>query len=289
MNDAGQVPPGTHTAGEGEDRAQRASRYDPRRAQARLALIEQQVRLASAAREREEILARQPAPIDPGDPLEMARIKAERAISDADRWVKELIPQVGDPEVVVDEEGWLPSERRGRFLSEFTAKSSAEVSGLHERLPALRAELKVTQGRPERAAIREEIRKGTARLAYLEAIPPFTTPDMCSECPWPMTWHDTGVTFCLTTGAVLREPCPAWPVWREQLTAGLIRVIEMMQAKKAPAAPAPAPQLLATIPSGASVEETIARLSAVQADHPGAQVRRGKKNCWEIWAAPASD
>ena len=225
----------------------------------------------------------------PGDPLEMARIKAERAIADAERWVKELTPHVGDPEAVVDEEGWLPSERRERYLTEFTAKLNAEASGLRERLPALRAELRATQGRRERAAIREEIGKGTARLAYLEAVPPITASDMCSECPSPMDWHDTGVTFCLTTGAVLREPCPAWPVWREQLVAGLLRVIEMRRRKEAPAAPAPPPRPLAVIPSGASVEETIARLSAVQADHPRAQVRRGKGNCWEIWAAPAPD
>jgi hypothetical protein len=202
--------------------------------------------------------------------------------------VTELIPLVGDPDAVVDEEGWLPPERRERFLREFTAKSSAEASSLRERLPALRAELKMTQGSQERAAIREDIRKGTARLAYLEAVPPFTAPDMCSECPWPMSWHDTGVTFCLTTGAILREPCSSWPVWRAKLAAGLARFVEMQQ-KKTKVTPAPAPRPLAVIPSGASVGETIARLSAVQADHPGAQVRRGKKSSWEIWAAPAPD
>jgi len=97
MKDAGQVPPGRHTEDEDEDQAQRVSRYDPRRAQARLALIEQQVRLASAAKEREEILARMGPSIDPEDPLEIARIKAERAICDAERWVTELIPLVGIP------------------------------------------------------------------------------------------------------------------------------------------------------------------------------------------------
>ena len=86
---------------------------------------------------------------------------------------------------MLDEHGRLPSERRERFLSEFAAKVSAEVNELHERLPALRAELKVTQGRRERAAIREEIRKKTARLAYLEAVPPWTAPDMCSGYPCP--------------------------------------------------------------------------------------------------------
>jgi hypothetical protein len=62
-----------------------------------------------------------------------------------------------------------------------------------------------------------------------------------------------------------------------------------MQQTKTQATPAPAPRPVAVIPSGASVEETIARLSAVQAGHPGARVRRGKKNSWEIWAAPAPD
>jgi hypothetical protein len=97
MKDAGQVPLRPHTAGKGEDRAQRASSYDPRRAQARLALIEQQVRLASAAKERQEILGCVGPSIDPEDPLEIARIKAERAICDAERWVTELNPLVGIP------------------------------------------------------------------------------------------------------------------------------------------------------------------------------------------------
>lgn len=287
MNDAEHSPPKASGAGEGEDWTQRAARYDPRRAQARLALIEQQVTLAHAVRERDEILARQAPPIDPGDPLEVARLNAEKAITDAERWAGELIPLVGDPETVVDEHGWLPSERRAKFLSEFAAKFNAEVSDLHERLPALRAELKVASGRKERATIREEMRKRTARLAYLEAVPPFTAADMCSECPWPMTWHDLGVTFCLTSGATLSQPCDAWPVWRQTLTEGLLRVMDMMQQKKAPPAPPPIPKPLAVIPSGASVEETNARLTAVQAEHPKAQVRRGKGNCWEIWATPA--
>lgn len=269
--------------------AHRASRYDPRRAQARLALIEQQVRLASAVRECEEILARRAASIDPGDPWMAARVKAERAISDAERWVKELIPLVGDPEAVVDEQGWLPSERRERLLSEFAAKLNAEVSGLHERLPVLRADLKVTQGRRERTAIRGELRKGTARLAYLEVLPPLTASGMCSECPWPMTWHDISATLCLSTGAILSGPCPAWPVWREQLRTGFARLTEMMRRWEEPPSSAPVSQLLTVIPSGTSVEETIARLTAVQAEHPRAEVRRGKGNSWEIWDAPTSD
>jgi len=39
---------------------------------------------------------------------------------------------------------------------------------------------------------------------------------------------------------------------------------------------------IAVIDSGLPIEE-VARLNAVQAGHPGAQVRRGGGNSWEIW------
>jgi hypothetical protein len=46
---------------------------------------------------------------------------------------------LGDPEAVVDEQGWLPSERREGFLAEFAAEFNAEAGDLHQRLPILRA------------------------------------------------------------------------------------------------------------------------------------------------------
>jgi hypothetical protein len=60
-------------------------------------LIEQQVTLAHAVRERDEILARKTPSLDPRDPLEVAHLDAEKAITDAERWIGELIPLVGDP------------------------------------------------------------------------------------------------------------------------------------------------------------------------------------------------
>lgn len=68
--------------------------------------------------------------------------------------------------------------------------------------------------------------------------------------------------------AVLRQPCPAWPVWRQQIRVGVTRFMEMMRPKHEPPRPTPAPQLLAVIPSGTSAEETIARLTSIQAEHP---------------------
>jgi hypothetical protein len=133
--------------------AARVSHYDSRRARARLALIEQQVTLARAVSDHEKILARQALETGPEDLWGTERLRAEATIADAEREVQELIPVVGDPETVVDEQGRLPSERREQFLAEFTATFNAEVSTLHELLPDLRARLESTRGRQERAAI----------------------------------------------------------------------------------------------------------------------------------------
>jgi hypothetical protein len=217
------------------------------------------------------------------------RAKAERAAADARHWISKLAPLVADPEAVADERGWLPRDRREQFLDEFAGKVNAEVSALNEKLPESRASLRTIRGREERAAIRDELRKGTARLAYLNALPTFTAGDMCSECPWPMAWHSTGYTVCLETGAVLSEPCQSWPVWNANITAGLARFAEMMRNEYKPLAPEPAPQPLAVIAAGSPIEDVIARLTQVQADHPGARVRRGKRDSWEIWPATAAN
>jgi hypothetical protein len=72
-------------------------------------------------------------------------------------------------------------------------------------------------------------------------------------------------------------------VWNESIRIGLARLAEMLRRNEEP--PASALQLLAVIPAGASIEETIARLEEIQAEHPGAQVRRGKRNCFETRSA----
>jgi hypothetical protein len=53
--------------------------------------------------------------------------------------------------------------------------------------------------------------------------------------------------------------------------------------KQAARAPPSAPQPLAVIPSGLPIEEIITRLTAAQAGGPGATVRSGNRNRWEIW------
>jgi hypothetical protein len=267
-----------------EESAGQAAGYDPRRSRARLALIEQQVTLAEALATLQEAAARPALPPGIPDLWEPARGEAERAAADARHWISELTPVVADPETVADEHGRLPRERREELLVAFAAKVSTEAATLREKLPALRAALKTTRGRQERASVRDELRQGIARLAYLQALPAFTAADMCSECPWPMAWHSTGVTFCLETGAILSEPCRSWPVWNAKIATGLARVAEMLQQKQKAPASQPARELIAVIAAGSSVEDVIAELTRVQAGHPGAQVQRGKRDSWEIWS-----
>jgi hypothetical protein len=102
-----------------------------------------------------------------------------------------------------------------------------------------------------------------------------------------MAWHATGLTFCLDSGAILSEPCRSWPVWDAKLVAGLARFAETMRQQQKTPAPPPASELFAVIAAGSSVEDVIAQLTQAQAEHPGFEVRRGKRNSWEIWSATA--
>jgi hypothetical protein len=62
----------------------------------------------------------------------------------------------------------------------------------------------------------------------------------------------------------------------------------MRQARQHPLAdpPLPPPKPIAVLAPGVPIEEVIAQLTTIQADHPNAQVRHGKGRRWEIWPAP---
>jgi hypothetical protein len=287
VNETGQPSADTGAHLVREQSAGQLAGYDSRRARARLALIEQQVTLTEALATLQEETARPAVPPGIPDLREPARAAAERAAADARHWISELTPVVADPDAVADEHGRLPCERREEFLAGFAAKISTEAATLRDKPPALRVALKSTQGRRERAAVSDALRRGTARLAYLQALPAFTAADMCSECAWPMAWHSTGVTFCLETGAVLSEPCQSWPVWNAKMATGLARIAALLQQKQKAPVLEPTPELVAVIAAGSSVEDVIAELTRVKAEHPGAVVRRGNRASWEVWSAEA--
>ena len=268
------------------DRAERAARYDPGRAQARLALLEEQGMLAGKVRERDEIVSRDLFPLI-GDRQRDRHLAAlERAIAAGQRAVDELAVVVGDPETVCDERGWLPAERRELSLRAFRQRREAEVWQLRTRIPARQAELKALAGRSERAVLREALRTDVARLAPLEAMAPMRAGDMCSECVSP-AWHSPGVTYDFTDMSSTGGPCPAWPRWAQQLEK-LHRALREPPARSAES-PVPKPRPIAVITTaGLPIEELMSKLDAIKVDHPGARIRQGKGNRLEIWP-PSAD
>jgi DNA repair exonuclease SbcCD ATPase subunit len=165
-----------------QDRAERAARYDAGRAQARLALLEEQGILADKVRERDEIISRDLFPLIDDRQRDRHLAALEPAIAAGQRAVDELAAVVGDPETVCDERGWLPAERRELSLRAFKDRRAAEIRQLRTRIPARQAELKTLTRRSERATLREALRRDAARLASLEAMAPMKAGDMCSEC-----------------------------------------------------------------------------------------------------------
>lgn len=104
---------------------------------------------------------------------------------------------------------------------------------------------------------------------------------MCSECVSPAAWHSLGTT--VGDAGVTGGPCPAWPRWAQNTEKVRRALIDL--SKRQPQPPAAIPEPIAVIPSGLPIEEILARLTALQAEPPGAQVRRGSRNRWEIWPA----
>jgi hypothetical protein len=262
------------------ERAARAGDHEPARARARCALLEQQALLATCILERDEIAAREMFPFMADKAREQRLAGLEGEIARISAIVDELSTLVGNAESVADANGWLPSERREYALDIFAGRRNTEVRELRDQVKARQAELNAAKDLAERAQVRSTLRKATGRLEFLEAIPPLTAAEMCSECVSPASWH--GFLFEVSEASVDRGPCPSWPLWQQQVQKAR-ELLLSSAAKQDTPPPAPKPQRLAVIPSDLPIEEVITRLTAIQAEHPGATVRRGSRSQWEIW------
>jgi hypothetical protein len=261
-------------------RAVHAGHYDPERAAARLALLEEQAILAGKVREREDILSGELFPLAPqGERRELLDI-LERAITRTSHEVDALLAVAGDPETVADARGALPAERREEALLLFKARRGLQVRDLRARIASAQATLKTLTGRPGRAGLREGLRRDQAHLAYWEQMPPLDAGGMCPECGDP-AWHAPGTTYSLDGFYVTGGPCPAWPRWAKNIAAA-----RQAAAQPAQQPPPPPPEPIAVLAPGVPVDEVITQLTAIQAAHPGAQIRQGRGHRWEIWPAP---
>jgi hypothetical protein len=247
----------------------RKALYNEDRANARLALIEQRSRLQH---EKSEIAGYRDGSRFPGmEPtrrqtdIEQLEQSITRRLSEIER----LAPIVGDPETVIDQNGWLPKERRDAMLLHYRFDRERTVRQLREQIP----ELMATGERKDR--IQADLKRH--RLEKLLAVPPLSADDMCSDCATPIAEHGW-VT------PPFDGPCPAWPGWGARLR----RAWEIIEAGAREAAahsepPQPKPQPLATIPSGLPIAEITKRLQDLQTEFPDAEVRRGRANRWELW------
>lgn len=251
-------------------REARKAHYDGQRAEARLSLFEHQ----SAVQHEELEVAgylegTKFQKVDGAQRRE--KIEALRkSLESHRREIDRLKPIVGDPETVIDQNGWLPQERRETMLLYYRFDREKKVRKLRTEMP----ELAATTERNDRWKV-DSLRR---ELDALLAIPPLGADDMCSDCPTPISQH--GWTTPPSTG-----PCPAWPRWRARvqkawqiLEAG---VRETESDKSGPQPPKPEP--LATIPSGLPIAEVTQRLYDLQKQFPDAEVRRGRANRWELW------
>lgn len=263
-------------------REERKTRFDPDRFEARLALLERQAQLRIVTRRHGRLLSDEQHPAMTQDRRRAAIAEQRDRIADATDAVASLSSQVGNPEQVVDAQGWLPCERRGIALTGFSLRRQREVERLRATVAELPATLKATTGREQRAEVRSRLRCAESELAFWLAIAPLSAEEMCSECEDPLDWHERdGHIASQPTG-----PCPWWPTWRARVQKAHEMILSFAAARQAPhEPPSPRPQPIAILKSGTPIEQVIAELTRISVEHPRAEVRRGNANRWEIWPA----
>lgn len=250
--------------------------YDADRAVSRLRLIELRSRLSL---DQEELAglrdgSRFPAMLPDRRAEQIATLEHDIGATEGE--IATLDATVGDPETVVDEHGRLPRDRREITHSLYRIHRTTRVGELRAQLPELNANVNAAENKSQRAACKKPLAEATDELAALVAIPPLTVDDMCSECATPMADH--GWVAQRTAG-----PCPSWPGWAARLEKVRAMMERAAQPKQPALEPVQAPQPLAVIESGLSIAEVIVRLEQLQKAHPGAEVRRGRANRWELW------
>ncbi|MEV6873973.1 hypothetical protein [Amycolatopsis sp. NPDC051128] len=218
------------------------------------------------------------------------REDAERRIAKCQAEADELRSQVGDPEEVVDQDGYFPAERREQHLDQHMR---------YWRYPLLR----------------ELQKRDRRRFNTLLAMPVPDVRRMCSECQAPAEWHEYDISLCLfrsqpaqgSQAEALARLMPGWwercwastayqighgwgvphalpdftgEQWRAMLPPLLRTIFVPGPIKKNPMAPKPQP--LATVPSG-PIADVMAKLQELQAKYPTAEVRQGSRGRWELW------
>ena len=251
------------------------SRYDSDREHARLLLLERESRIAHTRTEIRELQdGRFPAWDGTRRAEAIAKLEGDLARHEAE--VLLLGEQIGDREDVVDKEGRRPQDRRESHLLDYRFERQRLVSELQEQTEELSQQLAATKDRGERSVLRSDLAQAELTLQKLLDVPPLKAEDMCSECATPVAHHGW-VT------PPFDGPCPAWPGWAARLQEA--RKILERASNRADQDPneVPRPRPLATLPASLPIAEVIARLTALQKEHPTAIVKRGRGGKIELW------
>ncbi|RJQ10190.1 MAG: hypothetical protein C4558_05190 [Dehalococcoidia bacterium] len=259
----------------------RRALYDPQRDQARLALLEQEAWLTMQQCDRQQLLDGTGFPAMQADRRAIAVKECDTAIARIRPLVDRTRAEIGDPETVIDQQGWLPAERRERSLSRFSWERREAIRQLRVEVVALEGAFPDIRGRKERADARRALAEQQARLDEWVAIPALTSEQMCSECQRPAAWHLTG----LLTAIGWQAPCLAWPYWSDRIRQAREMLLDRARRSDPIEAPRARPQPLAKVPSGIPISEVVSMLTELQAQHPDAEVRRAKDNGWELWSS----
>ena len=158
------------------------ARYDAQRQQNRLALLEQQ---AIHDRAEQELVGYRSGERFPGISPERRRTEIselEHRAKTAAAEIVRLTPLVGDPETVVDQNGWSQQDRREHALFTFGFNREQQIRQLRTAVADLNDELRLASERQFKAEVRKRLAEPKAELDRLLAIPPLGPEDMCPDC-----------------------------------------------------------------------------------------------------------
>ena len=139
-------------------RESRKPTHDPERAEARLSLLEHQSRVVYEQAELEGFRDGTKFPAMAAEKREVEIDKLEETIERHRAEIDRLAAVVGEPEDVIDEEGWLPRERREVMLLHYKYDRERDVRRLKEELPDLKLAVKDEPDRSERSRCRSSSR-----------------------------------------------------------------------------------------------------------------------------------
>lgn len=252
-------------------------RYDPEREKARFALLERESILVNQTCELNAYRSGERFPAMTGERRmkEIAGLEAKVGTTQAE--IVRVSGIVGDREEVLDEEGRLPRDRRPGNLIWYGIRRRDKVRQLQQSTVELRDRIKGTKDRDEKLKISAQLRSEDRQLQVLLRVPILSAEEMCADCYTPQLQHVSG-------GDIYESrPCLRWPLYTAQMER-MWRILRSATERTKPTEPAPPkPVPLATIPGGLGIADVIERLSALQQEHPDAEVRRGRANQWELW------